>query len=314
MVNSGMSLFETLKLHEQWLQKHNLVNHDTPITSIEQKRFPYVTCGDWDLKTCLPNQLAHHNMKMPNIFRSWVNIKKAYGQFYYRKASGMTSMLNDLGLGLQGQHHSAIDDSKNIARVCSRMIADGWNPQATTRRGTQLNSLTAKKAAYKLAPKDTKRRKTPAEVDETQCKTVYLIRHGQSEGQAARKQKRDQHDLDLTDCGLTSTDRNQAKQIPNLLGDVTIDLVVSSPLTRALNTAVLGFPNHDMMVHYEVRELGSRIPENTPRPMKKVMKTLQADIEDHASFGFDIDFTSLQPANWPNSPHSTIPKGERLHM
>jgi inhibitor of KinA sporulation pathway (predicted exonuclease) len=185
VVNSGTSLFEALKLHEQWLQKHNLVNHDTPITSTEQKRFLYVTCGDWDLMTYLPNQLAHHNMKMPNIFRSWVNIKKAYGQFYYRKASGMTSMLNDLGLGLQGRHHSGIDDSKNIARVCSRMIADGWNPQATTRRGIQFNSSTAKKTAYKVAPKDTKRRKTPAEVDETQCKTVYLIRHGQSECQAA---------------------------------------------------------------------------------------------------------------------------------
>jgi broad specificity phosphatase PhoE len=118
----------------------------------------------------------------------------------------------------------------------------------------------------------------------------------------------------LTDCGLTSTGRNQAKQIPNLLGDVSIDLVLSSPLTRALNTAVLDCPNHDILVHYELRELGSRIPENNPRPMKNVFKTLQADIEDHASFGVNIDINSLQPANWPNPPHSTISKRDRLHM
>jgi inhibitor of KinA sporulation pathway (predicted exonuclease) len=43
MVNSGISLFEALTLHEQWLQKHNLVNHDSPITSTEQERFLYVT-------------------------------------------------------------------------------------------------------------------------------------------------------------------------------------------------------------------------------------------------------------------------------
>jgi hypothetical protein len=48
--------------------------------------------------------------------------------------------------------------------------------------------------------------------------------------------------------------------------------------------------------------------------MKKVIKMLQVDIEDHASFGVDIDINSLQPAHWPNPPHSTISKSERLHM
>lgn len=315
--NNGISLFECLKLHEQWLQKHNLVNHEGQISNAESKRFLYVTCGDWDLKTCLPNQLAHHNMKVPNIFNSWVNVKKAYGKFYNRKVSGMTSMLTDLRLDLQGRHHSGIDDSKNIARVCARMVADGWNPRATTRRGAHVNASVAKqKVIIKgCASKHPNTRLSNVGVDQNLCKTIYLIRHGQSEGQVARKQRRDRNDPSLTDCGLTSLGREQAKEIPNLLDTTAIDLVVSSPLTRALKTAILGFPNHDVLILYELREMGSRIPENRPRSMKRVTKSLEADIEDRVSRGVAIDMTSLQPAEWPReTASSNVPKSERLQL
>eukprot|EP00980_Cylindrotheca_fusiformis_P002625 scaffold618_cov130-Cylindrotheca_fusiformis.AAC.29 len=306
-VNAGISLFECLKLHEQWLQKHNLVNYESGTPDTDQKHFLFVTCGDWDLKTCLPNQLGHHNVKVPSFFRSWVNIKKAYSKLYNRKANGMTSMLEDLGLDLQGRHHSGIDDSKNIARICVRMISDGWVPKATTCRGTRFQSSEQpqkKKAREAPSPKG-----VPREVDETQCKTVYLIRHGQSQGQVAKKQNRDRKkDPKLLDCGLTSLGRQQAKDISKLMQGVPIDLVVSSPLTRALNTAILGFPNRDILVHYELREVGSRIPENTPRSMKKVMQDLHSDL----GTGVDIDIGSLQPANWPNALPSNVSKHDRL--
>ena len=36
-----------------------------------------------------------------------------------------------LGLALEGRHHSGIDDSRNIARILQRMIADGYVPAPT---------------------------------------------------------------------------------------------------------------------------------------------------------------------------------------
>jgi len=64
-------------LHRKWLENHNLVNADiedtiNPVGEV-RRRFYYVTCGDRDLKTCLPQQLEYHGMEVPAPFSSWVN-------------------------------------------------------------------------------------------------------------------------------------------------------------------------------------------------------------------------------------------------
>lgn len=35
------------------------------------------------------------------------------------------SMLDDLGMELQGRHHSGIDDVRNITAICVRLLQDG---------------------------------------------------------------------------------------------------------------------------------------------------------------------------------------------
>jgi inhibitor of KinA sporulation pathway (predicted exonuclease) len=62
---------------------------------------------------------------------AWINVQKAFENSYDRKAKGMTAMLDHLSLGLEGRHHSGIDDCKNIARICARMLEDGWVPTVT---------------------------------------------------------------------------------------------------------------------------------------------------------------------------------------
>ena len=46
----------------------------------------------------------------------------------------MMSMMKELRIPLLGSHHLGIDDTKNIARVLQRMIADGALLQITARR------------------------------------------------------------------------------------------------------------------------------------------------------------------------------------
>ena len=148
-------------------------------------------------------------------------------------------------------------------------------------------------------------RKTPSKsgakspklvIPRTAPKRLYLIRHGQSQGQVAKRLGMDrQRDQQLRDADLTNEGVLQAQQISNYnFGEGEPELVVSSPLTRALHTAILGFPNpgQRILIHYDLAEVGSRVPENTPRPIHQVLKDLETT--DRI-----VDAKALLPDTWP---------------
>ncbi|OSD03593.1 exonuclease RNase T and DNA polymerase III [Trametes coccinea BRFM310] len=99
----------------------------------------FLTCGDWDLKTMLPQQLSlagitdafnSSNGSLVPPFDRWINVKKSYQRFYgLRYAKGMEGMLRHAGMELEGRHHSGIDDCKNILRLVRRMRLAGWKPE-----------------------------------------------------------------------------------------------------------------------------------------------------------------------------------------
>jgi broad specificity phosphatase PhoE len=102
-------------------------------------------------------------------------------------------------------------------------------------------------------------------------------------------------DLRLVDAALTQRGMAQAEQLLyNEEMQEQVELVVSSPLTRALHTAVLGFAEKPILIHYDLAELGCRVPENTPRKMKLVLN----DVDDARH---EIDSTTLQPSHWPHT-------------
>mmetsp|Transcript_20491 Transcript_20491/g.48670 ORF Transcript_20491/g.48670 Transcript_20491/m.48670 type:complete len:367 (+) Transcript_20491:22-1122(+) len=131
-------------------------------------------------------------------------------------------------------------------------------------------------------------------------KRLVLIRHGQSLGQVSRRKHGwdRQTDVRLRDCPLTHHGQHQAQQLSSRFVAASafpssmmkddedsntsssswnqIELVLSSPLTRALQTTLLAFGSLaiNILVSYEICELGSRIPENIPRDMKSVLGDL----------------------------------------
>jgi len=118
-------------------------------------------------------------------------------------------------------------------------------------------------------------------------------------GQAANRLGMDRRrDERLRDASLTKYGIWQAEQLTEYEFPTPIDLIVSSPLTRALHTALLGFRSHrsstpSLLIHYDLAELGSRVPENMPRSIEQVLQDLGHD-------GTDVDSTSLKPPTWPN--------------
>lgn len=170
---------------------------------------------------------------------------------------------------------------------------------AAARHAAEPRYMTPTKSSVPSAPRQRYSREP---------KLVYLIRHGESLGQAAKRNGMDRHrDARLIDAGLTQAGQNQAAAIgPRFLGRERFDgieLVVSSPMTRALHTALLAFSTKPVLIHYDLAEIGSRVPENTPRDIKCVLHELKPLVSA------PIDYVSLQPENWPNvsdySPKST---------
>ncbi|RXG60065.1 hypothetical protein Avbf_14991 [Armadillidium vulgare] len=82
-----------------------------------KERFLFVTCGDWDLKSMLPDQCKRECIILPSYFNTWMNIKKAYAHVTGVFTKGMLAMLNDLKLEHIGRHHSGIDDCTNIVSI-----------------------------------------------------------------------------------------------------------------------------------------------------------------------------------------------------
>jgi len=100
----------------QWLSE---------VTENHTKKFCFVTCGDWDLKTMLPAQLKLCNLQAPEYFSRWINIKETYQQETGKRAEGMVGMLTNLGIELEGRHHSGIDDCQNISSILIRLLESG---------------------------------------------------------------------------------------------------------------------------------------------------------------------------------------------
>jgi broad specificity phosphatase PhoE len=134
-------------------------------------------------------------------------------------------------------------------------------------------------------------------------KKIYFIRHGQSLAQVASVAQR-KSDLALQDCRLSNQGILQAKQLRTHVKSLGIQLVVASPLTRAIQTALLAFPTTKTIVHYELRELGSAAIENQPRPIHQVL----ADLDIWSEYTTkNLDVTTFQPHDWPHR-HDVSPR------
>jgi inhibitor of KinA sporulation pathway (predicted exonuclease) len=125
----GVSFTTALNDHTQWLMDQCCGSLDNIL---------FVTCGDWDLKTMLPEQLSLSNIReVPSHFHRWCNIKIVYNK--HKGLTGrphridMLDILKGMNLELQGHHHSGIDDCRNIARIVQALMLDGCKIVETTR-------------------------------------------------------------------------------------------------------------------------------------------------------------------------------------
>lgn len=170
-------------------------------------------------------------------------------------------------------------------------------------------------------------------------KNIIIIRHGESLGQTASQRGISRKDPQLEDCFLSRKGISEASQLQITLSDPSfmkekmsmsepIELVCTSPLTRALATTILGLGHIKLdkeskngtddgklvdtpfICHPDLAEIGS-IPENRGRPLKQVCQDLQSQLQPHnydadiARVIGSIDF-SLVPPSWPDVDKSQV--------
>jgi 3'-5' exoribonuclease 1 len=84
---------------------------------------PFILCswGAYDLKQFMVD-CARHKIPLPDSFWRHINLKQEFANLKRIKPCGMTKALNILGIKLEGTHHRAIDDVRNIARIAVQIL------------------------------------------------------------------------------------------------------------------------------------------------------------------------------------------------
>lgn len=76
--------------------------------------------------------------------------------------------------------------------------------------------------------------------------------------------------------------------------------------------ALLAFPpSTPLMVHYDLREVGSRVPENIPRNMADVLLDLD-DLIVQRGGESTIDWVSTQPPDWPRDYSPRVCRHDKI--
>jgi len=135
-IDAAAPLSTVMDRHVAWLERHGAL--------ADGRNVLFVTCGDYDLKRSLAEDPNVDHDALPACYGRWCNLKRAFAAHrgQKRQPAGMAEMLDALGLPLEGQHLSGIDDCRNLARVVRSLLAQGWKVAPTGQRAASAGGVT----------------------------------------------------------------------------------------------------------------------------------------------------------------------------
>ena len=99
-VDDGLPLATCIVLFRQWLdtvtREHDLVFMGSSQDSGLDQEVNLVTCvtwSDWDLSVCLENECKRKQIRKPDCFNSWIDIRAVYRSFYNRRPHGLNNAM-----------------------------------------------------------------------------------------------------------------------------------------------------------------------------------------------------------------------------
>jgi len=120
MVEDKVTFPVVLSRFESWYDSHGL----------DPSNATFVTCGQWDLVSMLPQQCLYSGLALPQmldvgISGEFVNIKLTFLNTTGEYGKGIKDMQKHLGLQFEGRLHSGIDDCRNILSVMKSLVDKG---------------------------------------------------------------------------------------------------------------------------------------------------------------------------------------------
>ena len=105
----------------------------TRFTQRQLRKFSemFFCCRRFDFTMYLYNQCMLSGVAYPEYGRRILAVASFYKTHYLRvpvttpMKNGIVVMLQRFGLSFDGNHHSALDDASNLARIVVRMVQDG---------------------------------------------------------------------------------------------------------------------------------------------------------------------------------------------
>src|SRR5262245_4403475 len=88
---------------------------------IGQEPFTLCSWGAYDLNQFRVD-CQRHRIPFPSTFERHINLKKAFAEWKGIKPGGMKAALSILNLPLDGQHHRAISDARNIGKIARILL------------------------------------------------------------------------------------------------------------------------------------------------------------------------------------------------
>jgi len=138
----------------------------------------------------------------------------------------------------------------------------------------------------------------PAQMTSAGPSRVLLLRHGQSETNAMRR--------DMPDPPLTELGRVQAVAWKGAIGRFGAECVLVSPLRRALETALLAFDKVDVPIEVcrHAREMWWDEQANTPSTAEALAEVLRDLPRGDEVFG--VEEALVETRDTPQSEHASI--------
>lgn len=119
---------------------------------------------------------------------------------------------------------------------------------------------------------------------------IFVTRHGQTDWNVLEKLQ-GQTDIELNDIG-----RQQAKETGELIKNENIDLIISSPLKRAKETAQIINRNFNVSIIEDNRLMERRFGkcEGLTKNDRKKLKEINPEINDIWNYNKNINFNNME--------------------
>ena len=119
---------------------------------------------------------------------------------------------------------------------------------------------------------------------------LYIVRHGQTDWNLIKKIQ------GQTDIELNETGKQQAKVTSDLIKNEKIDLIITSPLKRASETAKIINMRFDVPIIEDKRLMERNFGkcEGTTKNERKKMKEIHPEINDVWNYNRNINFNDME--------------------